>query len=474
MQTSKQNIHRQNDTFQSNFFQEPKKRHLLNDSICGKKVDLDFNGGNVTSDAGALLLSEIEQQIGIIRSLSENIKETRRSYSISHSISEIIGQRVYQIACGYEDANDSNMLRADPAIKMAVGRLPQEGLDLASQPSISRLENRVSRRDLVRAAYAFVDNFIASYEEIPEVIVLDFDDTDSTVHGHQQMALFNNYYGNYCYMPLHVYEGISGKFITAVLRPGKRSSGGETVSYLKRIVRRIREKWADTIIVFRGDSHFSSPELFEYVDRQNNIFSITGLSTNNILLEQVQTTIKTGKALYEKRQTEVKLYHSFYYQAGSWSQSRKVVAKVELSEKGLNVRFISTDMLQAKARVLYENIYCARGNMELRIKDHKTYTKSDRSSCHSFSANQFRLFLHSAAYVLLYTLRTQLLKGTELANATIDTLRLKLLKLGARVVELKTKIKVHLPDSYPFKHLLKKCFDVVDYVKHHSNIIQMC
>jgi len=474
MQTSRRNIQSQNDTFQSNFFQESKTRPLISGSVCGKKVELDFDGGNVTSDAGVLLLSETEKQIGIIRSLSESIKDSRRSYSVSHSISEIVAQRIYQIACGYEDANDSNALRIDPAIKMAVGRLPQEGLELASQPSISRLENIVTGKELVRIAYAFVDNFIASYEEAPELIVLDFDDTDDTVHGHQQMALFNSYYGNYCYMPLHVYEGISGKFITAILRPGKRSGGKETVGYLKRIVKRIREHWANTIIVFRGDGHFSSPELFDYIEGQDSMFSITGLSANNKLLEQVQTTIKTSKALYERQQSKVKLYHSFYYRAGSWSQARKVVAKVEMSEKGLNVRFISTDMLQAKARVLYENIYCARGNMELRIKDHKTYTKSDRTSCHRFSANQFRLFLHSAAYVLLYTLRTQLLKGTELANATIDTLRLKLLKLGARIVEIKTKIKVHLPNSYPFKRLLKRCFDIFDYIRQHSNIVQIC
>lgn len=275
-------------------------------------------------------------------------------------------------------------------------------------------------------------------------------------------------------MPLHVYEGLSGKLITAILRPGKRSGGQETVAYLKRIVARIREHWANTIIVFRGDSHFSSPELFEYLERQDNIFSITGLSPNNRLLEQVQTTIKTAKRLYESKESKVKLYHSFYYRAGSWSQARKVVAKVELSEKGLNVRFISTDMFQAKARLLYENIYCDRGNMELRIKDHKTYTKSDRTSCHRFSTNQFRLFLHSAAYVLLHSFQTQLLKGTNLAKATLDTLRLKLLKVGARVLELKTKIKVHLPEADPLKPLLKKCFAIFDYIRQPAYLVQIC
>ena len=200
MQTSTQNIHSQNDTFQSNFFQASKTSSLVSASVCGKKVKLDFKGGNVTSDAGVLLLSEIELQIGIVRSLSESIKDSRRLYSVNHSISELTAQRVYQIACGYEDANDSDTLRIDPAIKMAVGRLPQEGLELASQPTISRLENQVSSKDLVRIADAFVDKFIASYAKEPEVIVLDFDDTDDTVHGCQQMALFNSYYGAYCYM----------------------------------------------------------------------------------------------------------------------------------------------------------------------------------------------------------------------------------------------------------------------------------
>ena len=274
-------------------------------------------------------------------------------------------------------------------------------------------------------------------------------------------------------MPLHVYEGISGKFITAILRPGKRSGGKETVAYLKSIVEQIRIHWSNTLIIFRGDGHFSSPEVFSYIESEENMYSITGLTGNKRLLKQAQTTIQRAENIYEQRKTKIKLYHSFYYQADSWSFSRRVVVKVEISERGLNVRFISTEMKEAKAKSLYEDIYCGRGKMELMIKDHKTYTKSDRTSCHSFKANQLRLLLHSAAYVLLHHLKTQVLKGTEFSKATFETLRLKLLKIGGRVVELKTKIKIHLPNAYPYKHILKKCFDIFDHLRRIERI-QLC
>lgn len=473
MQTINKDLHSQNDINKRYLSQMPLPIQLTGSPVGGKDVAIDFNGGNVTSDAGVLLLSEIEGQTGLINSLSACIQDSRRFYSVDHSINDLFSQRIYQICCGYEDANDSNGLRKDPALKMALGRLPAQGDDLASQPTISRLENQITDKELEKMKDVFVDHFISSYDEDPEVIVLDFDDTNNTVHGGQQESLFNNYYGEYCFMPLHVYEGISGKFITAILRPGKRSGGKETVGYLKSIVEKIRTHWSNTIIVFRGDGHFSSPEVFDYIETQDNLFSITGLTGNKRLLKQAQTTIESAKKLYKRNQAKVKLYHSFYYQAGSWSRSRKVVVKVEMSKKGLNVRFISTDMFQAKAKSLYEDIYCGRGNMELMIKDHKTYTRSDRTSCHSFKANQLRLLFHSAAYVLLHRLRTQLLKGTELSKATFDTLRLKCLKIGGRVVELKTKIKIHLPNAYPYKHTLKKCFDIFDHLRRMEKI-QLC
>lgn len=473
MQTIQQNLHSQNDTDKTNSSQISLPIQCKNRPVSGKRVEIDFNGGNVTSDAGVLILSEIEGQTGLIDSLARCIEDSRRSYSIDHSIKDLFAQRIYQIACGYEDANDSNSLRKDPVLKMALDRYPVEGDDLATQSTISRLENQITEEELEKMKDVFIDEFISSYDKAPKLIVLEFDDTHHTVHGHQQESLFNGYYGEYCFMPLHVYEGISGRFITAKLRPGKRSGGEETVGYLKSIVEKIRAQWPNTIIVLRGDGHFSSPELFEYITMQENMFSITGLTGYNTLKKYAQTTIDSAKRLYKETGRNVKLYHSFSYKAGSWSEDRKVVVKVEMNDNGLNVRFISTDMEQAKAKSLYEDIYCARGNMELMIKDHKTYTKSDRTSCHRFEANQLRLFLHSAAYVLLHYLRTQVLKGTELSKATFETLRLKILKIGGRIVELKTKIKIHLPNAFPYKRLLKKCFDIFEYLRQ-TETIRLC
>lgn len=430
--------------------------------VMGKKVSLDFEGGNITSDAGVLLLRETESQLGIISMLTKCINDTRRSSSIMHSVNALNTQRVFQIACGYEDGNDSNSLRIDPALKMALGRLPETGLDLASQPTFSRLENMITCRDLYRIAEGFVDHFVASYAEPPEVIVLDFDDTSDVVHGQQQLALFNGYYQETCYQPLHVYEGFSGKLIATILRPGKRPGGKEIVSYLKRIVERIRQRWPETVVVYRGDSHYSAPEVFAFIDQQHDCYSVAGLTRNDLLLKQVETLIKHVK----QQPAGFKRYHSFLYQAQSWNKPRRVVAKVEMTDIGkLNVRFISTDMPHAKAKRVYEEIYCARGNDELYIKDHKTYTKSDRTSCHRFLANQFRLFLHSAAYVLLHSFRSNMLQGTSMATATFETLRLKLLKTGARIIERKTKISVHLPTAYPYQWILSKCLALFEHLR---------
>lgn len=470
MKTLGKNLLRQNDKLLTN---NSAKQYNFQDSlpfyiapVSGRKVEMDFQGGSVTSDAGVLLLNETERQIGIIESIASCIRDERRHYSVDHSVRDILAQRVYQIACGYEDAVDCNTLRVDPVMKLALGRLPIEGDDLASQPTMSRIENGVSRTTLLRIGYAFVDSFIHSYTEEPELIVVDFDETDNSVYGGQQERLFNDYFGEYCFMPLHVYEGLSGKLITTILRPGKRLSGKETLSYLKRLIERIRKDWERTIIVFRGDSHLSSPEVFDWIDEQKNVYSVTGLTSNGVLKRQIESVVTRAKKVYEQTKRPVKLYHSFPYKAGSWKRARKVVAKVEVSEKGANIRFISTDILQAKAKALYEDVYCHRGNNELYIKDHKTYLKSDRSSCHRFEANQFRLFLHSMAYVLLHTYKTQLLKGTEFANATMETLRLKLLKVGARVIELKTKIKVHLPTAYPYKKVFRKSMAVLSHLRN--------
>jgi hypothetical protein len=249
---------------------------------------------------------------------------------------------------------------------------------------------------------------------------------------------------------MHIYEGTSGKLIAAVLRPGKRPAGKEIVSIVKRIVQRIRDSWPDVGVILRGDAHYSSPEVHTWCENHNVKF-VLGQTPNQILYEKASTIMAKAKELYEMNQEPVTLFSEFAYKADSWSSSRRVIVKAEHTAKGANTRFIVTNLRHGTARFIYQNIYCGRGKMELYIKEHKNHLLSARASCHSFAANQFRLFLHSIAYVLLHTFRSRHLVGTAYARAQFDTIRLKLLKVGARVRELFTKVKIHLPSSYPLK-----------------------
>lgn len=434
--------------------------------VDNKPLLVDFDGGQISSDCGLLLLREVEQQIGIIKSLTDVIHDARDVRYIKHTIMDLMIQRVSQIAAGYEDADDCDDLRADPIIKMCAGRSPETDDDLASQPTMSRFENSITRSYLYRLARVFVDNFFASYDHEPNIIVLDFDDTEDKAHGDQQLALFNKYFDEYCFMPLHVYEGLSGKLITTILKPGKRANGKTMLAIVKRLITYILSHWPNTIIIFRGDSHFTYPEVMAWIDGQQNVYFNTGLTANSRLEARVQSHIERAKKLFNLHNNKVSLYHSFYYKADSWNRYRRVIAKIEILKHGvLNVRYIVTDMEQAKAKTLYHDIYCARGNAELYIKDHKLYLKSDRTSCHRFAANQFRLLLHSAAYVLIHTLKTNVLKHTQWVNATMATIRLRLLKIGARVRQLKTRIKVELPSCYPLKETLIKSFQIFEILR---------
>jgi Transposase DDE domain group 1 len=455
----------------------------------GKNLIADFEGGTLSSDGGVLFLREIEARVGIIRRFAAALDDPRDDRYTDHSDEELLSQRIFQITCGYEDANDCNPLRHDPALKAACGRLPISDEPLASQPSMSRFENRPRRSELYHLAQALFDTFAASYDQAPKSLLLDIDDTADEVHGAQQQSLFNGYYDNYCYLPLHIYEGQSGKLITTILRPGRRPTGEEIVAILKRVVRAIRREWPEVMILLRGDSHFSTPEVHGWCERQEpEIFYILGQSGNPVLKEQSQGLLQQAHFLYRCRQErywrkhfqaqrkqqkskskgdarlpessrdidsieslKVKLYTEFAYQAQSWSAPRRIIGKVEVSEKGENIRFVVTNLKLSRKAYIYETIYCGRGQMENYIKDHKRFLHSDRLSCHTFEANQFRLFLHSAAYVLMHTFKTKGLQGTPWSRAQFDQIQLRVFKVGARVEELKTKIRVHFPTSFPLK-----------------------
>jgi len=429
--------------------------------VTDKKIELSYTGEQISSDGGLLLLREVENQIGLIDGISSCITDMRDSRYVDHTVTELITQRVFQIAAGYEDCNDSNDLRGDMVFKTCAGRLPQSGGDLASQPTMSRLENAIGPRDLLKTGKYLLDAFISSYTIAPGVIIIDCDDTNNNTYGGQQLTLFNNYYHGHCYMPLHIYEGLSGKLITTILKPGRRNKQNNVASLLKKIIRHLRKQWPHTMIIIRGDSHFTSKDFMQWCEGQPETGYITGLSGNKKLHELAGVTIESAQREFKQYGKAVKRYHSFIYQAGSWETPQKVVVKVEVSSMGTNIRYIVTNLTNIRTKELYEKGYCARGAMELRIKEHKLYLKSDRSSCNSFYANQFRLFLHSIAYVLLHTMQKELFKGTEYANASFKTIQNKIIKTAAWVKEMKTKIKIEFPKSCITKELQVKAFEML-------------
>lgn len=419
--------------------------------ISGKRVTADFSGGDVTSDAGVLALREITDRIGIIDRLADAIIDTRHQSYVRHHMKPLLQQRALQIACGYEDADDSDHLRTDPGFKASCDRLPSED-DLASQPTMSRLENALTSKDIYRIATVLIDQFIASYKTPPEAIILDIDDTDDPTHGAQQLSLFNGYHDEYCYQPLFIFEGKSGKLITSILRPGKRPSGKETRSIIKRIVQRIRKTWPSVGILLRGDSHFATPEVYAWCDSHNVKYTL-GLTATSILKQFACSTVAAARRAFELSGTKSRVFKQVRHQAKSWHRDLRVIIMAEADERGDNVRFIVTNLESSPPSFLYETAYCGRGQMENFIKDHKAALKSGRTSCHSFMANCFRLMLHSVAYVILHTLREKTLTGTDFAHAQFDTIRLRLLKIGAEVRELKTKVKFIMPASCPEKEI---------------------
>jgi hypothetical protein len=424
-------------------------------SLKGKKITALFDEPRVSSDGGVLLLREVDHQLGLMDRLAQVITDNRRASHVAHEIAELMRQRAYQISCGYEDADDCDHLRTDPALKTAVGRDPADDPDLGSQPTMTRLENAVTARDLLRLGYAFIDQFIASYDTEPAVIVLDMDPTADHAHGHQQLTFFNAYEDEYCFMPFHVYEGLSGQYITSVLRAGKTPTAPEIISVMKRIVRRIRSVWPQVRIIFRADGHHTKPDVMRWLNA-NGVDFITGLSPNNKLKELFILAIREAELKHQRTGRPTRTYASAHYAAGTWDTPERVVCRVQVSDKGTDVRYIVTSFQEAGAKYLYETVYCGRGKMELMIKDHKVALKSDRTSCHRKEANQFRLFIHSAAYVLMHALRDNLLRSSELTRAQFDTIRLRLLKIGTRIEVGKTFIRFHFPASYPMQPLLAR------------------
>lgn len=428
-------------------------------AVAGKKVSVAFDGGKLSSDAGVLLLRAAECKLAIAERLAACLRDARDPARIRHTIADMLRFRTFAIAAGYQDADDCDALRDDPAFKMAAGRAPESGDPLCSQPTMSRFENAPTWRTLVRMLTAMVDLFCDSWAKVPARIVLDIDESWDEAHGAQQLALFNAHYDGYGFLPIHIYEATSGKPVAAILRPGKTPSGREVRAILKHVIGRIRKNWPRVEILMRGDSHYARPEALDWLE-DNGFFYVFGLAGNDTLDSLVAPFAEDAAVRRALAGAKGKLrrYAALAYTAGSWRRRRRVIARIETSDRGCDVRFVVTN-LAAKPKRLYERVYCARGQMENLIKAHKSHLASDRTSCHGAAANQFRLILHSAAYWLLHTLRAAAPRRSFWRTAQFDTLRLRLIKLAARVIEKATRIRVALasacPDKTIFAHLAR-------------------
>jgi hypothetical protein len=363
--------------------------------------------------------------------------------------------RMFAIAAGYEDGDDCDSLRHDPIFKMAVGHAPESGDPLCSQPTMSRLENAPSKIEIARLMAAMVDQFCDSYRRAPSSITLDIDDTFDAVHGHQQLSLFNAHYDERCFLPIHIYEAASGKPVAMILREGKTPSGKEARTVLKHVIRRIRRHWPRVHILVRGDSHYGRDEVMEWCEENQGIDYVFGFAGNEVLhtlTRDAADAIAVQRARSGK--DKVRGFMAFRYGAKSWGKERRFVARIEATTKGMDVRYVVTS-LTAGARHLYETLYCARGNAENFIKLHKSQLASDRTSCREPKANQFRLIVHTAAYWLMLAMRRAVPHRSQLSYAEFDTLRLRLIKIAARVVESAARIRVFLPTACPDRDVFR-------------------
>src|SRR5919112_2402190 len=420
----------------------------------GKPLIARFDGGQLSSDGGLLALREVEQRLGLAERLATCIDDPRASARVRHGVADILRFRMLMIAAGHEDGNDADSLRHDPLFKLALEQLP-DGAALCSQPTISRLENLPDVRALLRMARAMVGLYCTSFRQVPRRIVLDVDDTFDAVHGGQQLRLFNAYHDEYGFQPIVVFDG-EGRPVAAMLRPAKRPSGAEARAFLRRLVRGIRSHWPRMEILIRADSHYCAPEVLDFC-RTEGLDFILGVASTTTLRRHVEALEQSTAARRAAMPGTDKLrrYKEFWDGAGSWSRVERIIARVEAGPQGTDARFVVTNLAGGTPRRIYEDLYCARGQAENHIKAWKRHLAADRTSCSRATANQLRLLLHTGAHWLLWSLRSLMPKQSFWRTAQFDTLRLRLMKLAVRVVELKTRIALHLPSACPDQAIIR-------------------
>jgi hypothetical protein len=434
-------------------------------AVSRKKITAAFDGGLLTSNSGVMLLAPIERRMGLARKIAALIADRRNPALITHTAEDIFRARIFAIACGYPDGNDLDWLRYDPGFMLACGRPPASGEPLCSQPTISRWENAPTLRDIIRLTYLLVDIYCGSYSRQPKAVTFDIDDTVDVVHGRQRMAIYTDraspchgHHDEYCFLPIHIYETATGKPVTMILRPGKTPSGKEARAWLRRLVRRIRTHWPKTRITIRGDSYYGRPEVMEFCEN-NGVDYFLGVSGNTILDALVEDNADDIRVRRldnaEGAESTLRGYAETQYQAKSWKKARRVCARIEATPKGLDIRYVASSRTDGSAEYVYEVFYCARGQAENLIKLHKSQLASDRTSCRSPLANQFRLILHTAAYWLLLELRDAIPATHRLKTGEFTTLRLWLIKISSRISETASRIRISLASACPDAELFR-------------------
>jgi hypothetical protein len=410
-----------------------------------RKIEAGFTGGDVSSDGGVMVLRQADRRIGLTRAVAEVFKDRRDPALITHSLSDLLRQRIYGLALGYEDLNDHDTLRHDLAWQTAVER----DEPLASSPTLCRLEAQADRATAAAIHGVLVEQFIASFKKAPKELVLDFDATDDRVHGAQEGRFFHGYYGHYCFLPLYVFCG--EQLLVAYLRSSNIDPARHAWAILKLLVTRLRKAWPGVRIIIRGDSGFCRWKMLRWCER-HNVDYIIGLARNARLEAMSAQLMEVARARFEQSGQKQRYFEWLRYAAATWDKERWVIAKAEYTDQGENPRYVLTSLV-GDPWALYDEVYCARGEMENRIKEQQLGLFADRTSSHYWWANQLRLLFSSCAYVLLETIRRIGLAGTELARAQASTIRLKLLKLGTVILRNTRRIRLLYSSAYPYQRL---------------------
>ena len=416
-------------------------------TVLGRRIEGEFSGGQVTGNGGIQLLSEVDRRIGLTRSVAGSLEDPRRSASCGHGVLEMLRQRVYALALGEEDLNDHAELRNDLALRAAVGR----DSELASPSTLCRMERRADRGAALAVHDALFERFVSAHAAPPKRLVLDFDATDTPLHGDQEGRFFHGYYGHYCYLPLYVFCG--RHLLVSYLRPSGIDGARHAWAVLAMLVRALRARWPKVEIVLRADSGFCRHRMLRWCEG-NNVGYVVGIGKNNVLMESAAGRVAEAAGRHARTGCRQKLFGSFRYAAASWDRERRVIVKAEHNAKGPNTRFVVTSLAHTD-RHLYTKVYCARGDMENRIKNQQLDLFADRASCTRFWSNQFRQLLSGLAYTLIEALRRMALANTRLALASPNTIRLVLLRVGAVVVANTRRIRLLMSSAYPHQALFR-------------------